>query len=526
MAAMFDCDTMRRCHAAALIGAALGASACGGAPAAAPAAPPVAERCEPGSGGNPFVAGWYADPDMRVYDGVYWVFPTYSAPYDEQTFLDAFSSPDLVHWTKHARVLDTSGVRWARRAMWAPSPIARDGKYFLYFGANDIQSDQEVGGIGVAIADQPGGPYRDGLGQPLIGRFANGAQPIDQDVFIDDDGQAYLYYGGWQHCNVVKLNRDMTSLGTFADGTQFREITPPGYVEGALMFKRRGVYYLMWSEGGWTGPDYRVSYAMASSPLGPFARRGTILAQDAAIATGSGHNTVVNVPGTDEWYIFYHRHPLGDRDGNHRMLAYDRMAFAADGTIAPVTMAVRDSFCDDDAVGWTSYGGDWHVRGGRYATAAAAEAKSMMTTAYSALVFDADVTVDGTGAAGVVFRAHELSVGVCGYRGYHAVIEAGTAAGTKAARGRVVLGKCDGRVATELASASAAIGAGQTHHLRVVANGHRISVALDGGAPVTANDSDDAGGATGVIARGAAASFDNVRISNPPGGESRWIAPR
>src|SRR5207245_8692783 len=139
-------------------------------------------------------------------------YPTWSAPYDEQTFLDAFSSPDLIHWHKHERVLDTSGVSWARRALWAPSPVFRDGRYFLYFGANDIQNDHQIGGIGVAIADHPAGPFRDPLGHPLIARFANGAQPIDQAVFIDDDGQAYLYYGGWGHCNVVKLKRDMTRL--------------------------------------------------------------------------------------------------------------------------------------------------------------------------------------------------------------------------------------------------------------------------------------------------------------------------
>jgi beta-xylosidase len=254
--------------------------------------------CPPGSGGNPFVDGWYADPDMKVYGGRYWVYPTYSAPYEQQTFLDAFSSPDLVHWTRHPRVLDTSTVTWATRAIWAPSPIERDGTYFLYFGANDIQSNGQVGGIGVATAARPDGPFVDAIGQPLIGSFQNGAQPIDQNVFIDDDGQAYLYYGGHRHCNVAKLNRDMTSLGRFDDGTTFKEITPTGYVEGALMFKRNGTYYFMWSEGGWTGPDYRVSYAMASSPLGPFTRLGTILGQDAAVATGSGHNTVVNVPGT------------------------------------------------------------------------------------------------------------------------------------------------------------------------------------------------------------------------------------
>ena len=88
--------------------------------------------------GNPIFPGWYADPEAVVYNDEYWVFPTYSAPYEEQTFLDAFSSPDLVNWTKHPRVLDNSNVKWVRRAMWAPAVIHANNKYYLFFGGNDV----------------------------------------------------------------------------------------------------------------------------------------------------------------------------------------------------------------------------------------------------------------------------------------------------------------------------------------------------------------------------------------------------
>ncbi len=168
---------------------------------------------------------------MAIYNNRFYVFPTSSRPYDQQTYLDAFSTTDLVNWTKHPNVLTTANVSWARRAVWAPAPITRNGRYYLYFGANDIQSNNELGGIGVAVADAPEGPYRDAIGAPLIPQFVNGAQPIDQDVFIDDDGQAYIYYGGWGHANVAKVNSDMTSLGTFPDGSTFKEITPSGYTE-------------------------------------------------------------------------------------------------------------------------------------------------------------------------------------------------------------------------------------------------------------------------------------------------------
>lgn len=285
--------------------------------------------------GNPVFPGWYADPEGIIYGKQYWIFPTFSAPYEKQVFFDAFSSPDLVNWTKHQRILDTAAVKWARRAMWAPSVIEKDGKYFIFFGANDIQSDEEKGGIGVAVADQPSGPYRDYLGKPLIARFHNGAQPIDQFVFRDKN-EYYLIYGGWRHCNIVRLKPDFTGFLPFEDGTTYREITPEGYVEGPFMFRKNGKYYFMWSEGGWTGPDYSVAYAIADSPFGPFKRVGKILQQDPTVATGAGHHSVIHEQASDKWYIIYHRRPLGQTDGNARVTCIDEMQFDQSGFIKPV----------------------------------------------------------------------------------------------------------------------------------------------------------------------------------------------
>ena len=284
---------------------------------------------------NPVLSGWYADPQGVIFGNRYFIFPTYSAPYDQQVFLDGFSSPDLLNWTKHSRILDTASVKWAKRAMWAPSITEKDGRYFLFFGANDIQNDQQSGGIGVAVADKPEGPFKDYLGKPLIDKFHNGAQPIDQFVFKDKDGQYYLIYGGWRHCNIAMLNKDFTGFIPFPDGSVFKEITPEKYVEGPFMFIRNGKYYFMWSEGGWTGPDYAVAYAIADSPLGPFKRAGRILQQDSVIATGAGHHSVIRHPHKDQWYIVYHRRPLGVTDRNHRVTCIDEMKFSGD-SILPV----------------------------------------------------------------------------------------------------------------------------------------------------------------------------------------------
>ena len=288
--------------------------------------------------GNPIVKGWYADPDVGVFDGRYWVYPTFSAKYEQQTFLDAFSSTDLVHWTKHPHILDTVRVKWATKAMWAPCVVKNGDKYYLFFAANDVHPG-EVGGIGVAVADQPQGPFKDYLGKPLMNDVVNGAQPIDQAVFQEPKtGDWYIVYGGWGHCNLAKLKPDFTGLLPNAAGNTFKEITPTGYVEGPMMFFKNDKVYFMWSEGGWTGPTYKVAYAIADSIGGPFTRIGTVIEWDPEIATGAGHHSILKLPDRDEYYIVYHRRPKGETEGNHRETCIDRMAFNADGTIRPVHM--------------------------------------------------------------------------------------------------------------------------------------------------------------------------------------------
>ena len=285
---------------------------------------------------NPVFEGWYADPEVALFGNRFWIYPTTSTRYHKQVYLDAFSSTDLKKWTRHEHILDTSSVKWAKRAMWAPAIVEKNGKYFLFFSANDIQSDEEYGGIGVAVSDSPSGPFKDYLGKPLIDKFHNGAQPIDQFVFKDKDGSYYMYYGGWRHANVGKLNEDFTGFVPFEDGTTFKEITPSGYVEGPFMFIHNNKYYFMWSEGGWTGPDYSVAYAISDSPFGPFERIDKILKQDPNVATGAGHHSVVQHPKTKKWYVVYHRRPLGETDRDHRVTCIDELKFDKEGRILPV----------------------------------------------------------------------------------------------------------------------------------------------------------------------------------------------
>jgi len=294
---------------------------------------------------NPVIDGWYADPEGVIFGKEYWIYPTYSARYQKQVFIDAFSSKDLVTWKKHPHIVDTASIKWAHMAMWAPAIIKKGKQYFLFFSANDIQSqfgngmkDDTLGGIGIAVSDHPGGPFKDYLGKPLINKFYNKAQPIDQYVFRDTDGQYYIIYGGWGRCNIGKLKNDFTGLIPYSDSLLVKEITPPGYVEGPTMFIRKGKYYLMWSEGGWTNGTYKVAYGVSDNVFGPFERKATVLEADEKVATGAGHHSVINIPNTDEWYIVYHRRPIPNLDRDHRVVCIDHLYFDEDGNIKNVKM--------------------------------------------------------------------------------------------------------------------------------------------------------------------------------------------
>ncbi|KAF5858726.1 hypothetical protein ETB97_003835 [Aspergillus alliaceus] len=267
----------------------------------------------PSKSGNPVIPGWYADPEARIFNSQYWLYPTYSAAYELQTFLDAFSSPDLLTWTKHPTVLNLTAIPWStNRAAWAPS-VARSpstGDYFMYFGAGD------GAGIGVAksVSGEPQGPFEDALGKPLVGKTVFGAEPIDAQAFVDEDERVWLYYGGWSHAVVVELGSDMVSLKG-----EFLEITPKE----------------------WGDNSYGVSYVTGASPTGPFSSTPTkILRGNDKVGQSTGHNSVFT-PDGKEYYIVYHRRPVNDTERDHRVTCIDRMEFDEQGNILPVRITTE-----------------------------------------------------------------------------------------------------------------------------------------------------------------------------------------
>jgi hypothetical protein len=274
--------------------------------------------------GNPILPGYHADPEMNYLNGRYYIYPTSNEGTGGQDF-HAFSSADLTNWRDDGVVFDVGPqCTWADYNGWAPSVVARNGKYYFYYTA-------EVK-IGVAVGNTPIGPFTD-IGQPLIGTDPFTVDIIDPHVFVDDNGQAYIYYGGSNGSKLVarKLNSNMTSLTADAPVN----ITPTNYTEGPYMVKRNGTYYMTYSNGAWNNGSYNAQYSTSTSPLGPWTYRGSLLSSDAQ-NQGPGHHSITKIPGCDEYYITYHRYQ--NNDFSTRYVAIDRLFFAADGSIQKVNM--------------------------------------------------------------------------------------------------------------------------------------------------------------------------------------------
>lgn len=295
------------------------------------------ERADQGAGRTapkPILEGFTADPSIRVFGDTYYVYPTSDKTEWLTTDFSVWSSRNLVDWKKERMILDVAhDLKWANIRAWAPDCIERNGTYFFYFCADHK--------IGVATATTPAGPFVDALGGPLLDRKADPritSNTIDPYPFIDDDGQAYLYWGNSSgKVNVVRLKPDMITVdgppvefiikGTSAGRTvEFRE--------GLVVFKRSGKYYFMWSVDDARSDDYRVAYGTAEGPYGPVAvpDNATVL-QKSGPAKGTGHHSVVNVPGTDRWYTVYHRHAIPNGSGYQRETCLARMNFDAEGRI-------------------------------------------------------------------------------------------------------------------------------------------------------------------------------------------------
>lgn len=300
---------------------------------------------------NPVLPGFHADPEI-VYSnqtGKYYIYSTTDGqPGWGGWYYTAYSSSDLKDWTYEGIVLDLKSdqVSWADGNAWAPAieeKKTKDGyRYYLYFSGNPKNGGGKQ--IGVATADSPTGPFTD-LGHPMITESpTGGGQQIDVDVFTDPvSGKSYLYWGNGYMAG-AELNKDMLSIKK----KTLKVLTPQGgtlqdyaYREAPYVFYRNGLYYFMWSVDDTGSANYHVAYGTSTSPLGPIQVAAdpivTIQNPEKEIY-GPAHNSVICKPGTDEWYIVYHRinkHYLDKSlsPGTHREVCIDRLEFNADGTI-------------------------------------------------------------------------------------------------------------------------------------------------------------------------------------------------
>jgi arabinoxylan arabinofuranohydrolase len=289
---------------------------------------------------NPFVQTNYtADPAPMVYDGRLYVY----TGHDEDVTVNGFftmnewrvySTSDVVNWTDHGSPLRYSNFTWAKGDAWAGQCIPRNGKFYYY-----VPMTQKNGAmaVGVAVSNSPIGPFADALGHPLV---STGTGDIDPTVFIDDDGQAYLYWGN-PNLWYVKLNADMTSymgspvqvtLTPAGFGTRKDTTRPSSYEEGPWFYKRESRYYMVYPANGI--PE-QISYSTSTGPTGPWTFRSVIM--PAAGASFTNHQGIVDFNGSS--YFFYHNGALPGGGGYKRSVAVERFTYNADGTIPTIGMS-------------------------------------------------------------------------------------------------------------------------------------------------------------------------------------------
>jgi len=294
---------------------------------------------------NPVLEGYYADPEILYSNKTkkYYIYPT-SDGFDgwSGNYFKTFSSDNLTDWKDEGIIVDLrKDVSWANRNAWAPCIVEKKikgkYKYFYYFTAAQK--------VGVASSDNPTGPFTDS-GKALVNtrpEGVKGGQEIDPDVFTDPKtGKSYLYWGNG-YMAVAELNADMISL---KKGTTKVIKVDNTYREGTYVIYRNGQYYFLWSEDDTRSPNYKVRYGVSKSPLGPIEIPENNIVIQGNPAEGiyaTGHNSVLQIPNKDEWYIVYHRfsYPtgikMGDAGGFHREVCIDKLEFNQDGTIKQVT---------------------------------------------------------------------------------------------------------------------------------------------------------------------------------------------
>ena len=291
---------------------------------------------------NPFISTQYsADPSARVFGNRVYVFPSHDILATEgkgrvgwfcMEDYHVFSSTNLTDWSDHGVIVQQNNVPWVRPnsySMWAPDCIYRNSKYYFYFptAPKDTVTYGRGFTIGVAIAVKPEGPY---VPEATPIKSVRG---IDPNVFIDKDGQAYLY---WSAGNIyaAKLNENMLELSS--EVKTLGELPSKGLKEGPYLFERNGIYYLTYPHV--ENKTERLEYAISNNPLGPFKFTGVIM-DESPTGCWTNHHSIIQFK--NQWYLFYHHNDYSPKFDKARSIRVDSLFFNADGTIKKVIPTLR-----------------------------------------------------------------------------------------------------------------------------------------------------------------------------------------
>ena len=295
-----------------------------------------------GNAQNPIIRNQYsADPSARVFGDRVYVYPSHDILALEgkgrkdwfcMEDYHVFSSDNLIDWTDHGMIVEQNKVPWVRPesySMWAPDCIERNGKYYFYFPSipKDTTSIGRGFTIGVAVADKPTGPFIP-ESNPI-----KGVKGIDPNVFIDKDGQAYLYWSGGNifgaklKANMLELDSEVKTLG---------DLPSKGLKEGPYVFERNGIYYMTYPHV--ENKIERLEYAISDNPLGPFKVIGAIM-YESPTDCWTNHHTIIEFK--NQWYLFYHHNDYSPTFDKARSVRADVLSFNADGTIKKVIPTLR-----------------------------------------------------------------------------------------------------------------------------------------------------------------------------------------
>lgn len=291
---------------------------------------------------NPLIMDQFtADPSARVFGDRVYVFPSHDILATEgkgrkdwfcMEDYHVFSSDNLTDWKDHGMIVEQNKVPWVKPnsySMWAPDCIERNGKYYFYFPSvpKDTVNFKRGFTVGVAIANKPEGPYT------VEPNPIKGISGIDPNVFIDKDGQAYLYWSGG-NIFVAKLKENMTELDS--EVKTIENLPTKGLKEGPYMFERNGIYYLTYPHV--ENKIERLEYAIADNPLGPFKVTGVIM-DESPTGCWTNHHSILEFK--KEWILFYHHNDLSPQFDKARSIRADYLNFNADGTIQKVIPTLR-----------------------------------------------------------------------------------------------------------------------------------------------------------------------------------------